>query len=158
AAAVAAMTATRELPRDGRISATKAVMTDTGHSAGHTDSSIARRRGRPTRLQPAGKRTRSAAVETGSSVPNAMPLSPHRLARAMLSARFTSDDTTFVYATVRCWPAPFRSVDDVEDATRAMTVSVSSRTTTTLPSNPGPTHALTSGLAISMSAPPMQST
>ena len=39
--------------------------------------------------------------------------------------------------------------------TRTMTVSDSNCSTITVPLNSGPTHALTSGVAISISAPPM---
>src|SRR5439155_25029815 len=137
---------------------TNAVIAPAGHTAGQTASRSARPIDSSTRRQPAGKSTSVDARHTGTSVPIATPGRSSGLTIAMLSARFANADVTLVNATSLCWPAPLSSVLAVALPTRTITVSDSSRNTRTLAENSGPTHARTSGSAISIIAPPIGTT
>src|SRR5258706_125719 len=133
--------------------ATKAVITAAGQVAGHTASANARPIDSCTRRQPAGKRTSVDARHTGTNVPIATPTRPSGLTMAMLNARLAMAAATVANATSRCSPAPFSNVAAVAAPIRTITVNESRRSTTTLPVNPGPTHASTSGSAMSIIPP-----
>src|SRR5262249_27494163 len=128
---------------------TYAAIVPAGQIAGHTASATARLIDTPTRLQLAGKRMKIAVAVTGTSVPIATPSRPSGFASKMLSETLTIAVATLTPATRQWRPAPLSSVLPGALPTRTTTITASSLTTTTVPSNSGPTHDRTSGPAIS---------